>query len=76
MPYDVIVLEGRAEEIPGSLLAQLADGGRLVAVVGEADLAKARVYTRSAGRFAQRDVFDASVTALPGLEKKRTEFVF
>jgi protein-L-isoaspartate(D-aspartate) O-methyltransferase len=76
MPYDVIVLEGRAEEIPGSLLAQLADGGRLVAVVGEADLAKARVYTRSAGRFAQRDVFDASVTALPGLEKKKTEFVF
>lgn len=75
-PYDVILLEGRAGAIPDSLLAQLAEGGRLVAVVGEADLAKAKVYTRSGNIYAERDVFDASVTALPGLEKKAPAFMF
>ena len=31
-PYDVILLEGASEVVPDSLLAQLKDGGRLVAV--------------------------------------------
>lgn len=75
-PFDVILLEGRAEEIPQALLDQLGDDGRLVAVVGEADIAQACVYTRSGGAIAVRQVFDASVTALPGLRKKRPAFVF
>lgn len=75
-PYDVIVFEGRAEEVPESLLEQLAEGGRLAAVVGEADLAKGKIYTRSGKALAMRDVFDASVTALPGLRKKKPAFVF
>lgn len=75
-PFDVIVLEGRAEEVPQSLLDQLADGGRLVAVVGEADIAQACVYSVAGGAVAVRQVFDASVAALPGLKKKRPAFVF
>ena len=30
-PFDVIVLEGRVDEVSAALLAQLADGGRLIA---------------------------------------------
>jgi protein-L-isoaspartate(D-aspartate) O-methyltransferase len=40
-PYDVIVLEGAADVVPDSLLSQLKDGGRLVAVVGIGPLGKA-----------------------------------
>ncbi len=75
-PFDVIVLEGRAEEVPPSLLDQLGDDGRLVAVVGDADIAQACVCTRSGGAIAVRQVFDASVAELPGLKKKRPAFVF
>lgn len=75
-PFDVILLEGRAEEVPQALLDQLADGGRLVGVVGETEIAQACVYSRSGGAVAVRQVFDASVSELPGLKKKRPAFVF
>lgn len=75
-PFDVILLEGRGEEVPQALLDQLADGGRLVGVVGEAEIAQACVYSRSGGAVAVRQVFDASVSELPGLKKKRPAFVF
>ena len=75
-PFDVIVLEGRVDEVPAALLAQLADGGRLIAVVGETAMAKARVYQSSAGSIATRDVFDASVAPLPGFARKQPAFVF
>jgi protein-L-isoaspartate(D-aspartate) O-methyltransferase len=75
-PFDVILLEGRAEEVPASLIGQLTDDGRLVAVVGERETSQAFVYSRSGGAVAVREVFDASVTALPGLKKKKPAFVF
>ncbi len=72
----MIVIEGRVEELPAAILSQLVEGGRLVAVVGEAEMAKANVYTRSGGGIAVRMAFDASIAALPGFEKKRPPFVF
>ncbi len=75
-PFDVILVEGRVEEVPQALLGQLADAGRLVAVVGETEMAKAIVYTRSGDAIAAREVFDASVARLPGFEKKKPAFVF
>ena len=75
-PFEVILAEGRVEDVPQAWFDQLADGGRLVAVVGEAEMAKACVYTRSGETIAVRPVFDASVAALPGLGKKKTAFKF
>lgn len=75
-PFDVILLEGRAEEVPQALIDQLADGGRLVGVVGETNISQACVYSRSGGAIAVRQVFDASVAELPGLKKKKPAFVF
>lgn len=75
-PFDVVIVEGRVEEVPQTLLSQLGDGGRLVAVVGEADMARANVYTVSGNAVAVRGAFDASVAALPGFLKKKPAFVF
>lgn len=75
-PYDVIIAEGRVEEVPEAWLGQLAEGGRVLAVVGEEDMAQARILTKSGAAIAVRQVFDASVAALPGLKKKRPAFVF
>jgi protein-L-isoaspartate(D-aspartate) O-methyltransferase len=75
-PFDAILFEGRVEQVPEALLGQLAEGGRLVAVIGDAIVAKARVYTRTGHTVAMRDVFDASVAPLPGFEKNKPDFMF
>src|SRR3954463_16549654 len=42
-PFDVILLEGRVPAVPPTFLTQLADLGRLVAVVGEGPIAAAKL---------------------------------
>lgn len=75
-PFDVIVIEGRVPEVPETLLRQLATGGRLVAIVGETEMARARVYASTVKGLAMREAFDATVSALPGFETERPAFVF
>ena len=75
-PYDVILIEGRAGEVPQAVQAQLANGGRLAAVVGDRPVAKAQLLTVHGDATAVRSAFDASVAMLPGLEAKRPAFVF
>jgi protein-L-isoaspartate(D-aspartate) O-methyltransferase len=74
-PYDAIVIEGRVPVVPEKLFDQLKEGGRLVAVVGNGDLARAMLYRRngSIGSFA---AFDASVQQLPGIVAPKPGFVF
>lgn len=75
-PYDVIVLEGRVSRIPGELLNQLADGGRLVAVVTtESGAGRATLMLRIGNTFSQRLLFDARPAVLPGFEAA-PEFMF
>jgi protein-L-isoaspartate(D-aspartate) O-methyltransferase len=68
-PYDVIVLEGATEVEPEGLLAQLADGGRLVCILGGGPNGKAMLYTRSGDDVGGRPVFDAAAPVLPGFAK-------
>lgn len=75
-PYNAIIINGRVEEVPATLLDQLADGGRLVAVVGATDVARARVFTRSGNQIAERDVFDASIPALAEFDRPNPGFTF
>ena len=44
-PYDVIVLTGSTPVVPEALLGQLAPGGRLFAVVGDAPVMVAKLVT-------------------------------
>jgi len=74
-PFDVILLQGTTEVPPQALLAQLADGGRLVCVLGEGPVGKGMIYSNSGGRISGRAVFDATAAPLPGFAKPR-EFAF
>lgn len=75
-PYDVIIINGRVGVVPDELLNQLADGGRLVAVVGATEVAQARLYTRSGDQVADRHVFDASIPALSEFDAPPAGFRF
>lgn len=75
-PYDAILVEGAVEFVPDSLFAQLAEGGRLVAVIGSNGLAaKATLYTKTGGSVSGRPAFNTHVRPLPGFAKPKV-FVF
>ncbi|HEX7774910.1 MAG TPA: protein-L-isoaspartate O-methyltransferase [Parvibaculum sp.] len=74
-PYDVIFLNGSVPECPARLSEQLADGGRLVAVIGAAPSGHAHVFVKANGVVGGRIVFDASLRPLPGFEIAES-FVF
>ncbi|KHT62408.1 protein-L-isoaspartate O-methyltransferase [Photobacterium gaetbulicola] len=54
-PFDAIIVTAAAAEIPVELLAQLADGGRLVIPVGEVSQVL-KVIVREGERFTYRDI--------------------
>jgi len=68
-PYDAIVIEGAIEMEPRAFRDQLAEGGRLVCVLGGGPDAKAMLYFRSGGDIGGRQVFDAAAPVLPGFAK-------
>ena len=68
-PYNVIVLGGAVAEILPAIGDQLADGGRLVAVVKrDPGMGRATLMQRNGGVVSSRILFDASVPMLPGFE--------
>ncbi len=60
----MILVEGALEVEPTGLLAQLADGGRLVAVMGLGRAGRVTLFQRSGESMASGACFDAAATAL------------
>jgi protein-L-isoaspartate(D-aspartate) O-methyltransferase len=75
-PYNVILMSGAVSAVPRAISDQLADGGRLVAVVKQgAGLGRAVLMQRSGNHVAQRVLFDAATPFLPEFEAE-PGFVF
>ena len=75
-PYDVILFAGAVAEVPAEISAQLAEDGRLLAVVkSEGTIGRATVTIRTGGLLARRVIFDAAIPLLPGFSP-RAAFVF
>jgi protein-L-isoaspartate(D-aspartate) O-methyltransferase len=75
-PYDVILFGGAIAEVPTEIADQLAEGGRLVAVLKPGDgVGRALLMTRIGGLFGRRFLFDAATPLLPGFAP-RPAFVF
>jgi len=73
-PFDVIFVNGAIEEVPETLLGQLAEGGRLVAVIKDGQ-SRAWLFLKQNGQVGKRPDFDADVPLLAGF-KKAMGFVF
>lgn len=65
-PFDVILLTGSVDAAPEALLEQIAEGGRLAAVVEDDGVGRGALFTRVHGVVGQRTVFDAQIPRLPG----------
>ncbi|MGH6866082.1 MAG: protein-L-isoaspartate O-methyltransferase family protein [Methyloceanibacter sp.] len=70
-PYDVILLNGSVPDVPDSLIEQLGEGGRLVAVITRAAnirQGKAYLFVKVGGKASGQAHFDAGAPRLPGFE--------
>ena len=75
-PYDVILFGGAVAEVPTDIPLQLAEGGRLLAVVRPGNaVGRATLTTRTSGVLARRAIFDAASPILPSFLPKPA-FVF
>ena len=68
-PYDVILINGAVPVVPEHLGWQLAEGGRMIAIIGEGSYGKGTILTRHSDTFTARDIFDAGTPSLPGFEQ-------
>jgi protein-L-isoaspartate(D-aspartate) O-methyltransferase len=73
-PYDVILINGSVDAVPDALFAQLAEGGRLMAVIRQwgpaqaAHISEARLHEKIHGAISHRGLFDANIKPLPGFQ--------
>lgn len=68
-PYDVIMIEGAASQLPEKLVDQLAPGGRLVTIDAAGEISLAVVLSRAAdGKISHRVAFEATAPILAGFE--------
>lgn len=75
-PYGVIVFDGAISRIDDQIGAQLAEGGRLVAVLRDGPgMGKAILALRRGGKLSHRILFDAGTPYLPGFAPEPS-FVF
>lgn len=74
-PFDVIFLNGAIEQEPETLLTQLGEGGRLVAVMKDGAQGRAWLFLKENGVVGRRPDFDAAVPLLAGF-KKAMGFIF
>ena len=69
-PYDLIVLTGSTPILPQAFCDQLAPGGRVFAVVGEAPAMTAKLITCTApGAFATAELFETVIAPLVNAER-------
>jgi len=75
-PYSLILFNGAVAEVPQAILDQLADNGRLIAIISDGNgPGRATLVTRRNGVTSQRTLFDANTPALPDFIKS-AGFVF
>ncbi len=68
-PYDVILINGSVPGVPGALLSQLKEEGRLVAIVAHGGPGKAYLFVKAGAQASGMPHFDAGAKPLPGFTR-------
>lgn len=71
-PYDLIVVDGAAEELPAALIDQLRPDGRIVSGVLDRGVTRLASGRRTQGGFGLIDFADIECAELPGFRRLRT----
>ncbi|WP_116089560.1 protein-L-isoaspartate O-methyltransferase family protein [Sphingomonas crusticola] len=65
-PYDLILFDGAIERVPPTIIAQMADGGRLAAPIVENGVSRLAIGRKAGDGFGMITFADAEAPALPG----------
>lgn len=68
-PYDVLVVDGAVESLPGELVAQVRTDGRVVGGLIERGVTRLAAGRRSAGGFGLTAFVDSECVTLPGFAR-------
>lgn len=71
-PYDVLVIDGAAEQLSDALVAQIRPGGRIVSGVVDRGVTRLASGARTEGGFGLVDFVDIECVVLPGFARLRT----
>ena len=63
-PYNAILIEGAVDAVPAGILDQLADGGRLAAIIMDNGIGRATLFRKDGGHLSRRVIFDAHAPVL------------
>ncbi len=70
-PYTLVLLDGAVETVPEALCDQLAEGGRLAAVILDRGVGRAAVETKAEGRLGGLSFAELTARPLPGFARAR-----
>lgn len=70
-PYDLILIDGAVDSVPDTLVAMLADGGRLGGAIADHGITRLVTGRKTGSAFGLRAIGDAAVPRLPGFAKPR-----
>lgn len=70
-PYDVITIQGGVETVPGAIIDQLKEGGRIAALFMDGALGEVRIGHKFDGCMNWRLAFNATAPIMAGFAKER-----
>ena len=71
-PYDLVLIDGAVASVPDAIVAQVAENGRIAAVVLDGGVTRLGVGRKVAGSFGLTIFTDGAAAILPGFAKPRT----
>ena len=69
-PYDVVLVQGGVQQVPGALTDQLKEGGRIACLFIEGNLGEVRIGYKRDGHISWRKAFNAGAPVLEGFGKQ------
>ncbi len=70
-PYDLLLIDGAVEAIPGALADQLRDGGRVVTGLSDRGVTRIASGVRTGGGVGLASIVDSEIAPLPGFQTPR-----
>ncbi len=71
-PYSLILVDGAVEQMPEALVAQLADGGRLLTGLDESGVTRLAIGRRQGGAFALVPFADTDIAPLAAFARPKS----
>ena len=71
-PFNAIIIEGAIQEVPGNILNQLDEGGRLFAIVQDEEICSAKLFIKNGNSISEQKLFNCTMPVLNMFMKKNS----